>query len=199
MTLRDIYKNNPDLSLAEALGIVGTEDLLKDVIRQFCTFTEENISAIEGYMRSGDYENYTIKVHALKSSARTIGAKKLSDSARLLESFGKRAADGDTESKKEIIRHTPSCIELYFRTSYTFSAILDIPSEGMEDMPPGFLEKFYSSAHELSGDFDTEGIESLMEKIKKYRIPDEEKGRFSKFKNAVDSSDWDAMYELSEP
>ncbi|MBQ7724743.1 MAG: hypothetical protein IJT63_03940, partial [Lachnospiraceae bacterium] len=77
MTLREIYKENTDLSLAEALGTVGTEELLMDVLKQFCSYADENISAIEQYMNSKDYENYTIKVHALKSTARTIGAKKL--------------------------------------------------------------------------------------------------------------------------
>ena len=198
MTLRDIYKKNQDLSLAEALGIVGTEDLLTDVIRQFCSSADDNISAIENSMMSRDYESYTIKVHALKSTARTIGAKKLSDTARLLETFGKKALENDTESKKEILRHTSSCIELYLRVSSAFSAMFEGPTEDTgDDMPPGFLEEFYSSAHAFAEDFDTDGIDSLMKKIGRYRIPDEHRPRFQRFKNAVESSDWDAMCELS--
>ena len=44
-----------------------------------------------------DYENYTIKVHALKSSARVIGASNLSDMAKDLEAAGKA---GDIEKIK---------------------------------------------------------------------------------------------------
>ena len=41
-----------------------------------------------------DYPNYTIFVHALKSTAKMIGANDLSEKARLLEQAGK---DGDID------------------------------------------------------------------------------------------------------
>lgn len=199
MTLREIYKENTDLSLAEALGTVGTEELLTDVLKQFCSYADENISAIEQYMNSRDYENYTIKVHALKSTARTIGAKKLSDTARLLESFGKKAMEDDIDAGKEILRHTPSCMELYLRTSTAFSVLFTGPTgDDKEDIPPGFVEEFYASAHTLAEDFDAEGMENLINKMDKYRLPEDVKIRYSEFRKAFESSDWDAMCDLSQ-
>lgn len=198
MTLREIYKENTDLSLAEALGTVGTEELLTDVLKQFCSYADENISAIEQYMNSRDYENYTIKVHALKSTARTIGAKKLSDTARLLEGFGKKAMEDDIDAGKEILRHTPSCMELYLRTSTAFSVLFTGPTgDDKEDVPPGFVEEFYASAHAFAEDFDTEGMEDLINKMDKYRLPEDAKIRYSEFRKAFESSDWDAMCDLS--
>ncbi len=198
MTLREIYKENTDLSLAEALGTVGTEELLMDVLKQFCSYAEENISAIEQYMNSRDYENYTIKVHALKSTARTIGAKKLSDTARLLESFGKKAQEEDIDARKEILRHTPSCMELYLRASSSFSALFaDYEEDEKEEVPSGFIEEFFTSVHGFAEDFDSDGIESLIEKMDKYRLPEDIRVRYSEFRKAFESSDWDAMCELS--
>ena len=198
MTLREIYKENTDLSLAEALGTVGTEELLMDVLKQFCSYADENISAIEQYMNSKDYENYTIKVHALKSTARTIGAKKLSDTARLLESFGKKAQENDIDAKKEILRQTPVCMELYLRASSVFSSLFTgLTEDDKEDVPPGFIEEFFTSVQAFAEDFDTEGIEGLIDKMDKYRLPEDIKVRYSEFRKAFESSDWDAMCELS--
>ena len=49
---------------------------------------EKNADELEKLLQEGDYENYTIKVHALKSSARLIGAEELSETARKLEAYG---------------------------------------------------------------------------------------------------------------
>ena len=42
-----------------------------------------------------DYDNYTILVHALKSSAKIVGATELSNAAGRLEEYGDAAIEGD--------------------------------------------------------------------------------------------------------
>lgn len=75
----------------------GKEEYLGIIIRFFETL-EEKANEIESFYNSGDIKKYTIKVHALKSSARIIGAADLSEKARLLEAAGN---ENDIEYIKE--------------------------------------------------------------------------------------------------
>jgi DegV family protein with EDD domain len=67
----------------------GSEDSFKSVMKIFYDSIDLRADEIEGYYDSEDWENYTIKVHALKSSARLVGALKLSEDAEDLEMAGK--------------------------------------------------------------------------------------------------------------
>nr|MCR5272090.1 response regulator [Lachnospiraceae bacterium] len=71
----------------------GTKEFIKS-LNTFNDMIDESSDIIEGAYKSGDIEMYTIKVHALKSSARIIGAKALSSLAEKLENAGK---NGDND------------------------------------------------------------------------------------------------------
>ena len=58
-------------------------------LRFFRDTAEDKCRVIIGYYNAEDWTNYTTKVHGLKSSARVIGAGKLSEHARELELAGK--------------------------------------------------------------------------------------------------------------
>ena len=73
----------------KALTNSGSEETFKSVLKIFYDSADQRISEISDFYGSEDWENYTIKVHALKSSARMIGADALSDEAMKLEDAGK--------------------------------------------------------------------------------------------------------------
>ena len=79
-------------------------------------------------MEEKDWENYTTKVHALKSSARIVGAQELSDRAKRLEDAGNRR---DTE---EIEKDTPELLSLY-RSCSDALAPLQEPVQSDDDLP----------------------------------------------------------------
>ncbi|MBR5337016.1 MAG: DegV family EDD domain-containing protein [Lachnospiraceae bacterium] len=72
----------------------GSEDMFRSMLAMFYDSIKEKADEIEAYYGNEDWENYTIKVHALKSSARIIGAMSLGDEALRLEEAGK---DRDVE------------------------------------------------------------------------------------------------------
>ncbi len=85
---------NPDT------GIENCDDVESylAVLSAFHGMAADKADEIEQHYRENDIENYTIKVHALKSSALIIGAEKLSAFAKELEEAGKA---GDTEKIAE--------------------------------------------------------------------------------------------------
>ena len=86
--IETLYDTVSEIRLQEARKYLGSDELLKKTLQSFYDQIPENADEIEKLSKDKDYENYTIKVHALKSSARLIGATELSELARVLEEYG---------------------------------------------------------------------------------------------------------------
>ena len=76
----------------------GSEELYRTVLTEFLDSAEEKRHNIRQYYSAGDWENYSVLVHSLKSVSRTIGAQALSESAAALEK-AVRESDTDTLSR----------------------------------------------------------------------------------------------------
>ncbi|MBQ4462972.1 MAG: response regulator, partial [Eubacterium sp.] len=97
-SLPDWLKKCDSIDTAEGLKNNADPEMYLSMIEIFYKSIQEKSDEIRGYYESGDIDSYTIKVHALKSSARIIGAMKLSALAQELEDAGK-AGDKDRISK----------------------------------------------------------------------------------------------------
>ena len=73
----------------------------KSLMLQFATEAVSKKVNMERYFESGELENYAILVHALKSTAKMIGALELSEKARLLEEAAKSSDIGYVERNHE--------------------------------------------------------------------------------------------------
>ncbi|MCR5773828.1 MAG: response regulator [Lachnospiraceae bacterium] len=85
----EIYRID-ELHVKLGLELCDSEEVYKVVLNEFLEASSENIEKISGYCESGDIENYTIRVHGLKSSAGLIGATRLSGMAKVLEHAGQK-------------------------------------------------------------------------------------------------------------
>ena len=81
-----------------------SEEVYREVLQEFCDSIEEERGAMEEMFQSEDWHGYTIRVHGLKSSALSVGARKLSDEAASLEKAG-------NELQKEGSVHRDALIE----------------------------------------------------------------------------------------
>ena len=73
----------------------GDIGLYRAVLDEFLDNSYDKKKKLRDLYDAGDWKNYSVTVHALKSSARTIGAQELSDAAAALE---KAADTGDTDT-----------------------------------------------------------------------------------------------------
>lgn len=64
-------------------------ELYREILSDYMDCIEEQARAIERAVAERDLETFTIEVHSLKSTSRTIGALELSDRAKELEDNGK--------------------------------------------------------------------------------------------------------------
>lgn len=67
----------------------GNKDTFVFLLKSFCDNEEKTRTDIEKSYAAEDYHNYTIFVHALKSTSKMIGANDLSEKAKNMEQAGK--------------------------------------------------------------------------------------------------------------
>lgn len=80
----------------------GLEDLYRRVLGMFAQLQPEKAAKIAAFYAAEDWENYTIEVHALKSTALSIGGRALSAQAKALELAAKAVRAPETpEAERE--------------------------------------------------------------------------------------------------
>ncbi len=172
----------------EGLKNCGSSEMYISAVSSFANAAEENYRAIEGFMKAGSIADYTIKVHALKSSARIIGALQLS---RLAEDLEKA---GDEKNIDKINEVTPDLLVMYRKI---FEGLKDM-NEAPEDlslplMDEAQLKDALTSIKELSQSYDYDSIKYIIDTINSYRFPEGYAERILRLKEAVRNADWDKI------
>lgn len=158
------------------------EKILSEAIRDFTAASKTGPDEIEGYHNDLDIKNYTIKVHALKSSARLIGATELSAQAAHLE------ACGDEEKWDEIHDLTPKLLADYRLLAEKLQALYEEPDEKEDDRSEidiDSLNDAYAGIREFVGAFDYDSADSIVEMLEEYRLPAGEVERFTRIKDML--------------
>ena len=95
----DAGEINTETGLEYSAGMI---ELYKDVLETFYNLKDEKKQKLQESFKAGDWKNYTVYVHALKSNAQSIGAEKTFNAARELELAGKKiTAENSSESEKK--------------------------------------------------------------------------------------------------
>ncbi len=181
-----------------AIRNCGSEELLMSVLSDYLEAVPEKTADIRRFWEAGDYKNYTILVHAMKSSSRLIGAMQLSEDAAYLEACGDRAQQGDLEAVHEIRERTPALLKLY--RSYYDKLTPLISNEADADMrpeiDPGQLEEALSAIREFVDAFDFDSADGVMEMLGDYRMPDDFTDQFAEIRRALSTVDRERLLKL---
>ena len=189
--LQEFYGKIGTLNYDDAVKFCANEEILGQTLEIFYKSIDPNANAIEEFLENGDYKNYTIKVHALKSSARLIGAGELSADAKHLEDCGNDLSDA---SLKDIEELTPKLLADYRRLKEELSPMF-AEDENLPEISAGDLQEMYEAIREFAYSFDIDAIDGVMGQAKNYKIPEAEKARFEAVDTAVRNMDWEALNE----
>ena len=88
-----------ELDLDSGLSYCGDAEDYIETLKMYSGSAQKKAEEIEKYWAEKDIKNTTIKVHALKSASRSIGALELGELAARLEEAGK-SGDLDTLDKE---------------------------------------------------------------------------------------------------
>ena len=172
----------------------GSVEAYMDALTVFAESVETGADEIEKFFHAKDWKNYTVKVHALKSTARVIGAAELSEKARRLEDAG---VSGYLE---EISQDTPGLLALY-RTYAEKLAPLFHEETGDAQKPPidpSELADAYDTLRDVAASFDYDNLKFVLDSLAEYRLPEEEQARYQALRRAASVPDWDKVRELLE-
>ena len=191
-SLFSVLSRKCGLSAEKAAAAMGSEELYTSVLSDFTALGKANADEIARLLSAGDIENYTIKVHALKSSARLIGAADLSARAKALEDAGDRAQAGDEAARAQIASNTEPLLSDYRELLERISGVLGeknlLPeTEEAEGGPDGKaadpdkpeidadgLSEACGVMLEMAEALDVDGIQSVLKQLSAYRLPEED-------------------------
>ncbi len=106
---KDTLPEIEGLDVAEGIQNCGTPEIFYRMLGVFYKLIDIKAKKIEECLTQDRIKEFTVEVHALKSTARMIGAAKLSELCARMEQFGK-------ECKKNCLtEETPSVVQLYRR------------------------------------------------------------------------------------
>ena len=163
-----------------------------DTLQVYAGSYDKYADEIRDYHQAGDIANTTIKIHALKSTMRVIGATELGEVAQRLEDAGKAGDTGMLDAELEdLLAH-----------SRTIGAALAPLLEQQEkeaddsDLPQIDEEKlreYIEAIRHHAGECDEIGIEDILEEMADYRLPEAEKERLNRIRQALDEFDFEAV------
>lgn len=200
--IEELYFKTEGLNYANAVKFCSNEEILAKTLEQFYNTIKPNSDEIENYFNVKDYKNYTIKVHALKSSARLIGADELSSDAMFLEECGNNLNSDDENIRKkslELIKsRSPKLLADYREYREKLLPLYAAQEAELKSAPEILVETLneaYEAIAEFSESFDIDAIDEIIKTIKTYRIPEAEKTRFEIIEACVRNSDWNGLKE----
>ena len=161
-----MLENIDGISIKDGLDFCGSSKELLKFLHTFYSSIDFKLAEIKDAFDKDDIASYTIKVHALKSTSRIIGASMLSDLALRLEEAGE---------KKDIafIRdNNDKLLQLYS----SYKAKLSVVAENLEETPheeiaPEDLIDAYNALKEYIPKMDYDAVEVILDGMKEYKLP----------------------------
>ncbi|MCR4792929.1 MAG: response regulator [Lachnospiraceae bacterium] len=182
-----------ELDTDTAVRALGSVTLFEKVAKEYYLCGEEKLDAIRNAYDSEDWQDYTIKVHALKSSSRQIGAMELGSEAEALEKAGKAGSIDTIKSDTgKLLEH--------------FRKLLDemapfYPEEEQTSEGPAIdketLEAALQQIESACDDLDFDALEESIDKLKTYSYEGEMSDLIKQLSKTISDMDTDACLEVT--
>ncbi len=151
-----------NISVSKGLAYTGgNEESYYEILEMYVRKGEEKLEQINGFAFVKDWKNYTIEVHALKSSSLSVGAIKLSELAKKLELAGKSGdydvigAENDVLIKlyEDVIAEGRKLLEKINRTKVSETAPSDTSTEAItSEKLKNYISQLENSCNDFDGD-----------------------------------------------
>ena len=179
------------VDVKEGIKNCGDAGGLVEIAGSFHDTAQKKKRDILDAYREERWKDYTIFVHAMKSSARLIGAAELSEMSRKLEDAG-NAQDIDY-----ITSHTDEMIALLDQIDEGLTGFDEVQGSSTP-ISETQLKEAYQVIYDYSKNYDHKMIEAILDSIKEYSLEKEDEEVFAKLKDMLMVLDWDGMAELVE-
>ena len=191
----------PEVDLSIGLKNCGgkTDDYLK-ILNINYEYGSKNLNELSELLRKKDYENYTIKVHSMKSTTKNIGALKISDMAREQEEAGRAGRYDDIDANFDALRTEYEKLLGKIEEVLRHYQILEEPvTDSNGEMLDGKMINGILSNIRMHVDaFDFDPVFEILKKRKQYRLPEAYAELFEQLEAAMEDLNVDEVRRLIE-
>ena len=174
------------LDTQAGIGYTGGQEKYLSAISRFYANYVKNREKIMEYRSAGDFENYMITVHALKSNSRMIGASALGSAFEVLENAARNSDVQRIESD------TDKALSMYKDLIEALKPIENMGSVRASDEISGDVARETSEALLAAlDDFDDDLARELIKKLAGYPFRITQKNRLKEAADLIE----DFMYE----
>ncbi|MGN0141018.1 MAG: histidine kinase N-terminal 7TM domain-containing protein [Roseburia sp.] len=153
------------IDIAEGIRCCGSRKLWISLLGDFYKLIDTKSSKLEKCLADNLIRDYTIEVHALKNTARMIGAASLSEWFHRMEDCG-NSGDVDT-----ITRETPELLKEYQSFKELLRPYGEAQNKEKREASTEELTELLTMIRDSMDQFDIDGVDGAMQELEKCRIP----------------------------
>ena len=184
----DPVKNISEINIGRGIMNCGGKEAYIKVLTAYAGSVADQCDDIEALWSSGDTDNLTIKVHALKSTSRVIGAEDIGSLAEKLETAGH---SGNTAIISEGIG------ELLTKCRKLGQQLLPlIKKNDLPLIPMDELNEAYTLISEFISVEDYGSTIGIIDNLKDYSYPEQEKSKCGALIKAAQEYDYETISKI---
>ena len=188
----------------------------REIAKSFYNLIDETAALLQEFLNKGEIKNYTVKVHALKSSARILGAKKLSLLAENLENLGNNwLTKQDDAILSEIKKLTEELCLLYVSYKAELKPVLEYEEKMQKNgaeigsvnganscsedqvLSAEEVKEIFKRISDAAGQCDLDTVEQEFLALKKCRLPEEFAQTVSLLEKAIDNIELERIAQIA--
>ncbi|MBO5209663.1 MAG: response regulator [Lachnospiraceae bacterium] len=153
------------LDVEEGIRNCGSQKLFLELLGDFYKLIDPKSEKLEKFLAEDMLRDYTIEVHALKNTARMIGAMELSDLFYQMEKLG------NAGEKEPILERTPEVLKLYRSYKAVLVDYAKTPDEEMVQVSTEEVRETLMRLHDAMDSFDLDEADIAMKELESYELP----------------------------
>ncbi len=182
-----------ELNVEGALSLLGSENLFWVVLTEYYNSIEHKAKVILEHKAAENWRNYTVEVHALKSSSRQVGADHIADVAAEMEQAGNEGNIALINEK------TDGLIEEYLQLHKALKKYFaEIPQDEVRTAEFADIVSMLDQMHEALDNFDTLQIDEVIDEMSKFQYTGKNAENFELLRSAAENSDIDKCLDIVE-
>lgn len=154
------------LHVAEGVKYSGGIEMFVSLLGDFYKLIDSKSNKIEKCLADGMIRDYTIEVHALKNTARMIGALELSEMFQELEALG------NEDDRKRLEDKTPKVLELYRGYKEILRPYGAVDESRLAAVDVSVIRGLLETMAHAMDTFDLDGVDDAMEELEGYQLPE---------------------------
>ncbi len=175
----------------EGIKNCASESAYLTLLKVFLDSIDDRLKELDELLTRDDLKNYTIKIHAVKSTARIIGATMVGRLAENLEHAGK-------ENNSSFIQdHHGSFSKAYSDLKKPLSQIFE--NNDKADKPEAsssYMGTLYRRIKDAAEEMDCDKLENIFRETEGFSIPYAEKELFERLRKATEQYDYNEILNI---